>query len=286
MDYQSHYDRLITAGRLRDLGNCYKERHHIIPRCLGGNNDKSNIVELTPEEHYVAHQLLIKLNPNHSGIASAAIMMSVNSNSLNRSNNKLYGWLRRKFSASRKGASVPEETRNKLRLHNLGKTLTVEHKSAITSGLLKYYEFSEKKPSKLRGCKLSEETRIKISIARKGSKASEETKKKLSESHKGIKRTPEAIAKQVEKQRGRKHTDEAKAKMSKALKGKKFTPEHYENVKKANQQRVFSEEALRRIGEASKGRCKDRKHTAESIQKMKEAKLQYWARKREENQRG
>ena len=35
-----------------------KHRHHIIPRHAGGSNDPSNIVELTIEEHALAHKQL------------------------------------------------------------------------------------------------------------------------------------------------------------------------------------------------------------------------------------
>ena len=36
------------------------ERHHILPRSLGGTNDNSNLVLLTFREHYVCHHLLTK----------------------------------------------------------------------------------------------------------------------------------------------------------------------------------------------------------------------------------
>ena len=36
----------------------YKERHHIIPRCVGGSNDGNNLVELSFREHYIAHMML------------------------------------------------------------------------------------------------------------------------------------------------------------------------------------------------------------------------------------
>ncbi len=39
---------------------CY-ESHHILPKSLGGSNHKSNLVLLTPREHFVAHFLLIKM---------------------------------------------------------------------------------------------------------------------------------------------------------------------------------------------------------------------------------
>lgn len=35
-----------------------KHKHHIIPRHMGGTNDKSNLIELTIEEHAEAHRIL------------------------------------------------------------------------------------------------------------------------------------------------------------------------------------------------------------------------------------
>lgn len=92
MNYKKIYDNLISKGRNRVL-NCYVERHHIIPKCMGGTDDKENLVELTPEEHYVAHQLLVKIYPENKILIHAAVMMIPN-----RPSNKLYGWLRRKLS--------------------------------------------------------------------------------------------------------------------------------------------------------------------------------------------
>ena len=92
MNYTKHYNLLIERAKNRTLTE-YKERHHIIPRCMNGTNDKSNIAELTPEEHYVAHQLLLKMYPENSSLIFAAAMMVAN-----RNNNKLYGWLKRKHS--------------------------------------------------------------------------------------------------------------------------------------------------------------------------------------------
>ena len=56
MDYQKIYDNLIKkrleippAGRF--------ERHHIVPKSLGGPDTKDNLVKLTYREHYIAHLL-------------------------------------------------------------------------------------------------------------------------------------------------------------------------------------------------------------------------------------
>jgi len=100
MDYKKHYTLLIERSKTRVLSG-YTEKHHIIPRCLGGTNDLSNIALLTPEEHFLAHQLLVKMYPTSPPLANAVAIMTTH-NSLNRVNNKLFGWLRRRCSEYRK----------------------------------------------------------------------------------------------------------------------------------------------------------------------------------------
>ena len=56
MNYQAHYDKLIARGK-RTLIHGYRERHHIIPRCLGGSNTAENLVYLTAEEHFVSLEI-------------------------------------------------------------------------------------------------------------------------------------------------------------------------------------------------------------------------------------
>lgn len=111
MDYLKHYNLLIERSRNRDLDQ-YTEQHHVIPKCMGGNDDKNNLVDLTPEEHYLAHQLLVKIYPENSGLAHAANMMCVN-----RTNNKLYGWVRRRLSQSMK-LNNPNKGGNSRRQYN------------------------------------------------------------------------------------------------------------------------------------------------------------------------
>lgn len=94
MDYEKHYFRLIERAKNRKLYEGY-ETHHITPRCLGGNDTKENLVSLTYEEHYLAHQLLHRMYPDHSGLLYAAVKMCSN-----RPSNKLYGWLKRRLSQS------------------------------------------------------------------------------------------------------------------------------------------------------------------------------------------
>lgn len=91
MNYKKIYNSLIKRAMMRlNDSKSYYESHHIIPRCIGGTNDISNLVDLSPEEHYIAHLLLVKIYPNNAKLIYAANMMT------NR-NNKSYGWVKRKF---------------------------------------------------------------------------------------------------------------------------------------------------------------------------------------------
>jgi len=60
MNYSNHYNLLIERAKIRTLTS-YKEAHHIFPKCLGGTDEPSNLVNLTYREHYIAHLLLAKI---------------------------------------------------------------------------------------------------------------------------------------------------------------------------------------------------------------------------------
>ena len=107
MNYQKIYNNIIQRGRTRILEG-YKEKHHIVPRCLDGTDDESNLVSLTPEEHYLCHLLLVKINPNNIRLVRAAMFM-VSSNSNVQRNNKAYGWLKRQYSDYMRGPNNPQK---------------------------------------------------------------------------------------------------------------------------------------------------------------------------------
>ena len=66
---------LITRGRFA-CGDEYHERHHIIPRCVGGTNDEENLIDLYAREHFIAHKLLANENPENESLIYAWWMMS------------------------------------------------------------------------------------------------------------------------------------------------------------------------------------------------------------------
>lgn len=62
--YTKWYMNIVERAKNRDLDG-YTESHHIIPRCLGGSDDKNNLVSLTAREHFICHLLLTKMSDNY-----------------------------------------------------------------------------------------------------------------------------------------------------------------------------------------------------------------------------
>ena len=68
--YQEYINRILLRGNEKDKSN-YQEKHHIIPKCKEGTNDKDNLIWLYPQEHYYAHKLLAEENPSDKGLQYA-----------------------------------------------------------------------------------------------------------------------------------------------------------------------------------------------------------------------
>lgn len=58
--YTKWYFDIISNANSRTITG-YTEQHHIIPKSLGGNNNKENLVNLTGREHFICHWLLTKM---------------------------------------------------------------------------------------------------------------------------------------------------------------------------------------------------------------------------------
>jgi hypothetical protein len=171
MNYQRHYDALIERARCREVFG-YVERHHVVPKCMGGSDDKSNLVPLTPEEHFVAHQLLIRIYPEVKGLAIAVWRMTFGKH---HENSKRYGWLRRKHSEAI-GEVIGKYWRGRKR-----EKFSEQHKQRISAGQL----------GKIRGAH-SADHKAKLSEAHRGKTLTQEHREKLSKAKLGIKRAPYA----------------------------------------------------------------------------------------------
>jgi hypothetical protein len=62
MNYKKVYESIIQK-RIQtpiDSGE-YVERHHIVPRSLGGDDNETNLIRLTAREHFICHALLAEM---------------------------------------------------------------------------------------------------------------------------------------------------------------------------------------------------------------------------------
>jgi hypothetical protein len=60
MNYKRIYDAIIAKRQL-EIPEGYSEKHHILPRSLGGSDEPDNLVALTAREHFICHYLLAKM---------------------------------------------------------------------------------------------------------------------------------------------------------------------------------------------------------------------------------
>jgi hypothetical protein len=73
MNYQKIYNRLVEY-RKQYPATGYVERHHIVPRSMGGSDEAANLVVLTGREHWVAHLLLWKIHKNPQMVYACRMM--------------------------------------------------------------------------------------------------------------------------------------------------------------------------------------------------------------------
>lgn len=59
--YTKWYFSIIENRRNNPIENEYNEKHHVIPRSMGGSNRKDNLVGLQAKEHFICHMLLVKM---------------------------------------------------------------------------------------------------------------------------------------------------------------------------------------------------------------------------------
>ena len=79
MTYNEFIQNILgTRGRFGIPKGEYKERHHIVPKCLGGTNDEDNLIDLYADEHFIAHKLLMEENPDNIKLTRAFTMMIPN----------------------------------------------------------------------------------------------------------------------------------------------------------------------------------------------------------------
>lgn len=171
--YESIIENVKSKNRIKlkrtDINYVYYERHHIIPKCMKGSNNKDNLVLLTAREHYICHKLLTYIHKGNYRIMAAFHRMTFDKKGKHHISSKDYNYAkelramipvpkeqREKISKKLKNRKLPKETCKKMS----------EAKRGIPIG---------------KGRKLSKQHIINRSLAQRGRKNTIESNKKIRE---------------------------------------------------------------------------------------------------------
>lgn len=242
--YTKWYNNIITNAKSRPIvKEIYTEKHHIIPKSLGGNDSEDNLVHLTAREHFVCHLLLPKMLVGSAkrNMTFAIWSMLNRDHSKQRSRHKVNSHIYQRLkiqiaqasSDLHKGKPKSEETKRKISEKakgrvspNKGKPMTFEQKQKMRNTIAK------------NGRIISSETVAKILESRKSYKHSEETKQKIGNAHKGKTQIV---------------SEETKQKISNSLKGK---PNHNKGKPAYNLGIPHTEETIKKLQLAAQNREK------------------------------
>lgn len=158
MNYIKLYENIINRYKLIQVSG-YTETHHIVPRCAGGSNESSNLVDLPPRIHYFCHYLLTKIdlyqNVRNKIIYAFWAMSNQTSKRYNnlKITSRMYAYAKTMYIGTMVGRSLSEDTKSKI---------SQSHKSLWTDEKRK-----EKSKSMLELYETNPEIREKLSEARK-----------------------------------------------------------------------------------------------------------------------
>jgi hypothetical protein len=233
--YTKYYINIINKAKNRLLDG-YCETHHIIPKSLGGNNLKENLVNLTAREHFICHLLLTKMyegDAKNKMVHAAWAMATLENSNQQRYKitSKIYKSLRIKYATlkseslkGKPGRKHSEETKKKLSQAHIGKKrkpMSEESKRKL----------SESMKGKNVGKKRTHEQLQQQSLRQTGTKRashSEETKKKLREANIGKKKGPDSIETRIKKSLSSKGKPKSKEQVEKQ---RQSLLRYYENKK-------------------------------------------------------
>ena len=234
MNYQLLYDKLIKHAKQQPSTDEYTELHHIIPRCMGGDDSPDNMVVITARQHFIAHWILTKIYPTNYKLRYAFHMMFFPTSSGTRNT----GWhlsKSRTYEYHKKELALLQSERLR------GVQKTDEHKEKLRQAAnvrwqdpVQIAKQSERMKGNTNGLgakrmPLSEEVKQKISAANKeyykthhgvnlGKSLSEVTRNRISESKKQnpFRHSPEVNKKAAEKRRGFKQSNYQKERAAEA----------------------------------------------------------------------
>jgi hypothetical protein len=213
--YTKWYQTITQNGKQERLPGY--ERHHIVPRSLGGTDDKENITFITAREHFVCHWLLIKIYPvgeAHWKMLNALRMMRAENPNQKRYNTKITS---RVYAKLKEEYALLQSEKHKGSGNGMyGKNHTQEAKRRISeanTGRIQPPEEKAKQVAAITGRKrdpFTSEWKENLSKNHRSKQPgfdgtlSEETKQKMRERAIGRKQDPETIKKKADAIRGSK----------------------------------------------------------------------------------
>lgn len=103
MDYHRIYREFIADRKAKPKPNGYTERHHILPRSLGGGDGSNNLIDLTAEDHFFAHLLLAKIHGGRMWAPIAFMVKGQRKHYRPIQSRKGYGWASRAMAEAMSG---------------------------------------------------------------------------------------------------------------------------------------------------------------------------------------
>lgn len=163
LKYLNLYIRIIDRclSMTKEELSCVTEKHHILPKCMGGSNKKDNIVVLPVRYHIMAHIVLSEAYPDNFKLGYATLFTTSYIERVKDRSTILQKSFSTRFLAQARETAIKSIKKEGERIRKSG-----ERKG---------------KNNPMFGKHLSEETKKKMSEAKKGTKLTEEQRKKWSE---------------------------------------------------------------------------------------------------------
>lgn len=129
------YNEFIESCRTKSVDRKHGHYHHIIPLCVGGSNDASNLILLSWEDHWLAHKILAEENPTNENLVWAYQHNSTLENFLRRAATRNDPSVKAKISATLMGHPVSEESKKKISEKSKAqhRHISDSHKQAISN---------------------------------------------------------------------------------------------------------------------------------------------------------
>tara|TARA_R110002153_G_scaffold250894_1_gene407748 strand:+ start:45 stop:662 length:618 start_codon:yes stop_codon:yes gene_type:complete len=135
MDYSKIYNKIVNRAKNRKL-TCYTEKHHILPKCIGGGDEIENIVELTAREHFLSHRLLCEMYPTEPKLFYALWLMAIGKNKFKNTEpynttSREYERIKLAFIEKRRGTNITDTHKKQIALKNSKKVIQYDFEGNI-----------------------------------------------------------------------------------------------------------------------------------------------------------